>query len=403
MAITVCIDPAPGLAGNMLLGALLDAGASLEYIEHVVRSTGLAGFTIRSSRTPGPHGIASTFCEVRTEEKDPPHRHLPQILELVESADAPRRCRERAAAVFVRLAEAEAAVHGVPPSAVHFHEVGAADAVVDILGVCAALEDLDVETVSVTSVKTGRGTVTCAHGVLPVPAPATVKLLEGLPVSPIPVNGEVTTPTGAALVSALARGACGGGASRLVRTGMARGAREFPDRPNLCRVFLQERAAPVEGIQVLETDIDDCEPEVLAALPDRLRQAGALDAVLLPTLMKKGRPGTRLSVIAPADRAAELANLIFRESSTTGIRRFEAFRFVLPRRETVVETPWGPVRAKEIRRPDCIEITPEFDSADQVSRARGVPLREVMLRVRRRRPGAPPSGGETSTNGARDE
>jgi len=384
MSVAVCIDPSPGVAGNMLLGALLDLGASLNAVEHVVRSIGLPEFSIHFERSRGPHGFLSAFCEVRTEEKHPPHRHLPRILEWIERADAPPRCRARARAVFTRLADAEAAVHGISRDAVHFHEVGAADAIVDVVGVCAALEDLDVEFVYVTSLKTGRGTVSCAHGILPVPVPATLKLLENMPVTPLEIEGELTTPTGAAIVAALARGGCGGVQSRLIRTGAARGSRELPDRPNLCRVFLMENDAPQEAIQVLETDIDDSEPEVTAALPERLRQAGALDAMLIPMVMKKGRPGARLSVIVPAGTAQRFADLIFRESSTTGIRVFDAGRFVLPRRETHVDTPWGRVRAKEIQRPDGVEITPEFDSADAVSREHGVPLREVMRRVRRR-------------------
>ena len=386
---TVCFDPVSGAAGDMILAALFDLGAQPDAVEAAIRSTGLDGFDLSFSRTRDCGGLLSGSCAVSVHEEHGHHHHehthrgLKEILELIRSGDIPTRAAERASAVFRRLADAEAAVHGIPPDEVHFHEVGAVDSIVDILGACIALEELRVDRVYCSGYKIGRGTVRCAHGVLPVPAPATAKLLEGSEVTPLDIESELTTPTGAAILTTLSEGTWHGLRFRLLRCGCGRGRREFEQVPNVIRAFLVEEEAVTERIEVLETDIDDDSPETTAALPDVLRQAGALDATLTPLLMKKGRSGVRLTVVARAGTAQRLADLIFRHSGTLGVRLQHASRFVLPREQAVAETPWGPIRVKRVERPHGVELVPEFEAARELADSAGVPIRDVMNSARR--------------------
>ncbi len=379
----IYFDPVAGAAGNMVLAALFDLGADPAVVEAAVRSTGLDGFSVEFERSRDEHGLTSGLCKVRVRDGSHPHRHLSDVLKMIERAEAPDRARLRAGAVFTRLAEAEAAVHGLPVDHVHFHEVGAVDAVVDILGACVALEELDVDRVYCGPFKVGRGTVRCAHGTLPVPAPATVKLLEGAAVERLDIEAELTTPTGAALLTTLSEGDWGGITARFLRCGIGRGSHSFRDRPNILRAFLVEEDQPLEAVEILETDIDDESPEIVAALTERLHEAGALDTTLIPLIMKKGRSGTRLTVIARPGDSSRLAQLVFRESSTIGIRLTRASRYVLPREEATVDTPWGPVRAKRVERPHGAEIAPEFEAARDLARTAGVPVRDVMNAIRK--------------------
>ena len=386
---TVCFDPVTGAAGDMILAALFDLGARPDAVEAAIRSTGLDGFDLRFSRTRDRAGLLSGICEVHVhvdhghEHQGDAHRGLTEILALIRSGDIPKRAADRASAVFRRLADAEAAVHGIPPEDVHFHEVGAVDSIVDVLGACVALEHLAADHVYCSGFKIGRGTVRCAHGVLPVPAPATAKLLEGFEVTPLDIESELTTPTGAAILTALSEGTWHGLRLRLLRCGCGRGRREFEQAPNVIRAFLVEEGAVSERVEVLETDIDDESPETTAALPGILRQAGALDATLTPLLMKKGRSGVRLTVIARAGTAQQLADLIFRHSGTLGVRLLHASRFVLPREQAVADTPWGQVRAKRVARPHGVELIPEFEAARELAESVGVPIRDVMNSARR--------------------
>lgn len=388
---TICFDPVGGAAGDMILAALFDLGAPVEAVDHAVRSTGLEEFELHFERRQDENGIVCGFCDVRTHDRHdhgPGHghghdghhgRHLAEILAMIDSATFAARVKGRAAAVFRRLADAEAAVHGIAPEEVHFHEVGAVDSIVDIVGVCVALECLDVDTVLCSELKLGHGTVTCAHGVLPVPAPATAKLLEGAVVKRLDVSCELTTPTGAALLTTLSEGPWNDVPFSVTRVGAGHGRRVLDDVPNIIRAFLCEDPVSAEMVRLLETDIDDDTPERIAHVADALREAGALDVTVMPVQMKKGRTGLRIGVLAPLGREDAFVRLLLDESSTIGVRSHTVRRYALPRTSGTVDTPWGPVKVKTVTRPAGPESVPEFDDCRRVASDAGVPLRKVML------------------------
>ncbi len=327
---------------------------------------------------------------------DPPskhaHRGLREILALIERLEAPLRVRERAAGIFRRLGAAEAAVHGVPVSEIHFHEVGAVDSITDIVGICLALEQLGVERVYCSALTIGQGTIRCAHGTMPNPAPATALLLEGADVIRLPLRGELTTPTAAAVLTTLSSGSWDNLPMRVLKTGSGHGRKEFDALPNLLRAFLVEvDDAPTLGqdtVTVIECDIDDQSGEVMGALSEDLLKAGALDVSLTAVQMKKNRPGTRLTVLCrPAD-VSRLAQRILSHSSSIGLRTWPATRLILARGQGSADTPWGQVACKRIERPDGVELAPEFESARRVADAAGVPVRHVLDAARRWEPRA---------------
>lgn len=384
----ILFDPVSGAAGDMILAALFDLGVSPADVTRILRTSGLDEFEIVFEQRQDTHGLRAGFCDVRTCSHDGhhDHRHLGDILKLIEHSQAPARAKERATAVFQRLAEAEAAVHGIGLDEVHFHEVGAVDAIVDIFGSCIALELLEAERIFCSELKHGKGTVKCAHGILPVPAPATVKLCEGWPVQRLDIEAELTTPTGAAILTTLAEGDVTGVPHRISACGVGHGKRDLGKRPNIVRATLidiEEAAGPEPDlIDVLETDIDDDPPEVTAELTQQLRQAGALDVTLTALVMKKGRQGVRLTVLAPSGAAAQLARLILGHSSTIGVRTYQARRYILQRQPVTVQTPWGEVQAKRVERPTGTELIPEYESCRQLAQSAGVPLRRVMQAAR---------------------
>jgi len=384
----ICFDPVTGASGDMILAALFDLGADPAAVADVVRSGGLDGFEIEFSHKGKEYPFPYGCCNVKVAHSDHHHhhhvhRHLADILGIIDTSKAAPRAKERARKVFQRLAEAEAGVHGVAIEKVHFHEVGAVDSIVDVFGACIALEQLGVEHVYCSDLKIGKGTLTCAHGVLPVPAPATAKLLEGYSFKRLEIEAELTTPTGAAILTTLSDGNWSELTCRLLKCGVGHGKRELEEAPNIIRAFLVEIASGSSRIEVLETDIDDESPEILGALPERLRQAGALDVTLVPVMMKKNRPGTRISVIMRAGDAQRLTEIFFDHSSTIGLRVFSARRFVLPRQETTLPTPWGEVRAKRVERPGGPEAIPEFEACREVAESADVPIRNVMAAAKR--------------------
>ena len=393
---TICFEPVAGASGDMILGALFDLGADPEKVTGELRSAGLSDFELCFERRQDAHHLAAGFCDVRTTHHHHngnghghhhhEHRGLQDILNMIAGSTAPDRAKQRASAIFQRLGAAEAAVHGSSIEEVHFHEVGAVDSIVDVFGACIALDQLDVDRVLCSEFKVGKGTVTCAHGTIPVPAPATVKLLEGQKIVPLDIEAELTTPTGAAVLTTLSEGGWGGFQQRLLKCGVGHGKRELDEIPNILRAYLLADQAFIEAVEIIETDIDDDSPETTAALPEMLRKAGARDATLTGVQMKKGRMGTRLTVVVPAGDAPRFADLLFRHSSTIGVRVSSAKRFILPRQAASAETPWGIVRAKTIERPNGTEIVPEFDSARELADSADVPVRQVMAAARTWRP-----------------
>ena len=374
MAYTCYLDAFSGISGDMLVGALADAGADQNAIATAIASLN-AGATVSFEKVKR-RGIAATKYHVAAEETKK-HRHLPQIVEMIGRADLSERARQDAVAVFRRLGEAEAAVHQVPLEKVHFHEVGAADSIADIVGACVAFDLLHVEAIVCSPVNVGSGTVETEHGVLPVPAPATARLLENAPVYARGPAMELTTPTGAAVAATLASRFGALPPMKIARTGYGAGGRDFAEHANVLRVMLGEPTGAEEAmaVSVIEANIDDLNPQVLAYAAERLLEAGALDVTVQALLMKKGRPGSLLTaIVRPEDREAA-ADLIFAETSTLGLRIYTAERRVQARTCTEVSTRYGTVRMKVGSEGS---YAPEYEDCRKLARAAGVALKHVI-------------------------
>jgi len=397
---TVYFDPVGGAAGDMLLGSLIDLGAPLEAVRAALATLPVGGYRLEA-RAVVVQGLRATRVEVSVGESRS-HRGLSDLLGILGDSGLSPLARERAGQVFRRLASAEARVHGVALEAVHFHEVGAIDAVVDIAGTVIALELLEVEAVRFGILAPGTGVVETAHGPLPVPAPATLELLAGVPLRLGGPPGEWVTPTAAALLVTLGAPALAPSLA-VERVGIGAGHRPRTDRPNVVRALLGEmvaesgewaaRSAPStetvvsEEVVVIETAIDDQTPAGLAHAADRLRAAGALDVFLTPVGMKKGRTGTLLTVLAPPAAGESLARHILRETTTLGVRLRREERRVLRREMLAVTTPFGSIRMKETRRPavdgagigagELLDAAPEASDVARAAAERGVPFAVV--------------------------
>jgi pyridinium-3,5-bisthiocarboxylic acid mononucleotide nickel chelatase len=368
------LDAFSGISGDMLVGALADAGADQAAIVDALASLE-TGATVSFDKVKRC-GIAATKFRVAIEETHS-HRHLSHILKMIEKAALPGCVKENAARVFQRLGEAEAAVHQVPIERVHFHEVGAADSIADIVGACLGFELLGVTSIVASPLNVGSGTAQTAHGLLPVPAPATAALLRGKPIYSEGPVVELTTPTGAALAATLARGFGVIPPMRIARTGYGAGGHDFPERANVLRVILGEETGAQEAttISVLEANIDDLSPQILAYAMDRLLEKGALDVTLQPIEMKKGRPGTLLRVLARPEDRESLAQVVFAETSTLGLRTYTAERRVQARRWVDVETPHGKVRVKVSGDG---AYAPEYEDCRRIALESGVALKHVI-------------------------
>ncbi len=368
------LDAFSGISGDMTVGALADAGADTAAIVDGLASlhTG-ATFRFEAAKR---RGIAGAKFRVEGGEQRA-HRHLPQILKMIEGSVLPAGAKQNASSVFRRLGEAEAQVHGVPVEKVHFHEVGAVDSIADIAGACLALELLGVDEVRCSPVNVGSGTVQTEHGLLPVPAPATARLLEGRPIYSRGPAVELTTPTGAAIATTLATGFGALPAMRLTAIGHGAGDRDFPEQANVLRVLIGEASAAVESVTVavLEANIDDSTPEMLGYAMERLLERGALDVTLTPVFMKKNRPATMLSVIARPEDQETLAGVMLAETSTLGLRIYHAERRVQARQVVEVETRHGKVRVKVAASG---AFAPEYEDCRRLAVATGAPLREIL-------------------------
>ena len=372
-------DCISGISGDMTLGALVSAGWPAGELQALPARLGLADVTIEVAAVRrGP--FAATKVDVHFHEKQP-HRHLHHIEKILDAASLPVTVRDQAKAVFGRLAQAEADVHGSTIEKVHFHEVGAVDAIVDIAGSLLGFEALGVGRFSSSALPLGGGFVSSAHGRIPVPAPATAFLLRGMPVYGGPVEAELVTPTGAALLATLVTHWGAVPAHRLERVGTGAGSREFADHPNVMRLLIgtaDEVAVAGRPVAVLETALDDENPQYVAALLPRLLSEGALDAMVVPATMKKGRAGAWLIVIGRPEDAQKLAGILLRETSTLGVRTRLEHRFELPRRLESVPTPFGSIEVKVAILPDGEERPmPEFESVRAAAESSRRPLREV--------------------------
>jgi pyridinium-3,5-bisthiocarboxylic acid mononucleotide nickel chelatase len=370
-----------GIAGDMTLAALLELGVPIEALREGLALLPLSGYTLESSKVDR-HGIAGTHLQVTLLEEDQPHRHYSGIAAMIEAAPLKPRVKELAQRIFRRLAEAEASVHGVALERVHFHEVGAIDSIVDIVGTAIGIDYLGIDRVYSSGLPFGRGFVQTAHGRLPVPAPATAYLMQGIPLTCDIGEGERVTPTGAAIVAALAEGFGAPPAMKPERIGYGAGSKDFPELPNLLRLVLGEAvaAAGAEEVLVIETHIDDMNPEIFGYLMEQLIDAGALDVAFASLQMKKNRPGTRLTVIADPADLDRLSSIILAESTAIGLRYYPVRRITLPRRTEERETSLGAVRVKLLGNG---RVTPEFESCREIAGARSLPLIDVYRTVER--------------------
>lgn len=390
------LDCFSGVSGDMLLGACLDAGLPLADLQAALGSLGLDDYAVSSERVLRS-GISATRWLV--DERVPagavpaqdggdrhPHRHVAQIQRLIGRSALAPAARDRAIALVQRLAAIEADIHQARVEDVHLHEVGALDSILDIVGGVFALEWFGAERIVVSPLNLGSGTVRCAHGTLPVPAPATARLTQGVPVYADGPAVELTTPTGALLVTAFASSYGPLPPMRVDRIGYGAGSRDFPDRPNVLRLLVGEADAEShpagisrERVTLLTFEIDDMNPQIYGVLIDMLLAAGALDVYYTAVQMKKNRPGTLVTVMAPAERRASLSAIVFRETTTLGVRYHDEEREVLDREIVPVTTPWGDVPVKVARLGGVVtNAAPEFEACLALARSHGVPVKDIQ-------------------------
>lgn len=371
-----------GLSGDMLLGALVDAGADLQAIEAELRRLPVSGWSLAAEKVQRG-ALRATQVRVATTETHH-HRGLSEIRDLIARAGLAARAAARATEVFQCLGEAEARVHGVPVEKVHFHEVGAVDAIVDIVGACVGFQLLGIEQFACSALNVGGGRVETAHGVLPVPAPATAEMLRQAPTYSTGIERELVTPTGAAVVAALVRQFGAQPSMTVSRIGYGAGSLDLKEQPNVLRLFVGEsaeaaRAADEPTVTVLEANLDDMSPIVGGYFMEQALAAGALDVFFTPVQMKKNRPGMVLTVICPPERADALSALIFEQTTTIGLRQYAARRRVLERELITVETPLGPVRMKLARlNGRVLNAAPEYEDCQRLAREKSVPLKQVL-------------------------
>jgi pyridinium-3,5-bisthiocarboxylic acid mononucleotide nickel chelatase len=374
------LDCGNGISGDMTLAALVDAGVSLDALNAAIGSLGLPGCRLRTAEVK-KNGFRATQITVDYEPEHA-HRHLSHILAMIDAGQLSPRQKDLARRIFTRLAEAEAKVHGTTVEKVHFHEVGAADSIADIVGAAVGWDMLGVDRIVASPVPTGMGKVRIAHGECSIPAPATAELLRGVPLAESAIEGELTTPTGAAILATLADSFGPLPAMKIERIGYGAGHKDFAERPNILRLLvgktLEAPADDAEQVCVLETNLDDISGEMIGYCTARLWEAGSLDVFTTAIQMKKNRPGVKLTVLCRPEDAAAVEDILFSETTTLGVRRWTVARTVLRRQPHSVTTPWGPVEGKiGWLRDGQPRFAPEFESCRRVAEAHSVPLRDV--------------------------
>ncbi len=377
---TAYFDAFSGLSGDMIVGAIVDCGADFAEFERAIRTMPLSGYRL-STRRKVVSGISALKFEVAVTEPQP-HRHYGDIRNMIEASSLPSSVRQRAIAIFQVLAEAEAKIHNTSSDRVHFHEVGAVDSIIDVVGTAWGLEALEVADLLVSPLPMGSGFARSQHGVIPVPAPATAELLTGFPVKLGDGAAEMVTPTGAAVLRALARPADLPLAFEVEKIGYGAGTRDLEDRPNVLRLMLGRERTSFDRDEMIEisTNIDDLNPQIYDHVMERLFAAGARDVTLTPTMMKKGRPAVTLSVIAEASGRDSIAGIIFAETSSIGLRYHSVARLKLRREVREVDTRWGKIRVKVsgANGQAPITIAPEYDDCRRAANEHGVALRIVI-------------------------
>lgn len=378
------LDCASGISGDMTLGALVDAGVELARLNEAVQSLGLPGCRLVAQEVK-KKGFRATQVTVEYEPEHK-HRHLHHIVAMIDQGRLTDRQKDLARRIFNRLAEAEAKVHGTTIEKVHFHEVGAADSIADIVGAAVGWDLLGADRLIVSPVPTGTGKVKIAHGECSIPAPATAELLCGVPLAESSVPFELTTPTGAAILAVLADGYGPLPAMQIDRIGWGAGQRELENQPNVLRLFVgvAVETFPADEIWVLETNLDDVSGELIAYCTARLWEAGALDVYTTAIQMKKNRPGTKLTALCQAAQVQPIEEIIFAETTSLGVRRWPASRHVLHRRPHQVQTEWGPVEGKLGWLPGRTpRFSPEYEACRRIAAERGLPLHTVYETAQR--------------------
>ena len=391
----VYFDCFSGISGDMTLGALVDAGCAVEHLRAELGGLQVPGWELTAEKV-WKNGMAATYVKVVTEDQSK-HRSLNVIFEILRKSQLAPTVRERAAAIFQKLGEAEARVHDVPLEKIHFHEVGAVDAIVDIVGACIGFEALGIEKFACSPLNVGGGTAKMAHGVLPVPAPATARLLMGKPTYSNGVQRELVTPTGAAIVATLCDSFGAQAEMSVSAIGYGAGTADIEGQPNVLRIMVGEEVSAAKGeekgaqagvpvllgfdeeIAVIEANLDDMNPQIYGYFLEKSLAAGALDVYTTPVQMKKNRPGTLLTVLCKPQDTNALMSLIFAETTTFGARTYRAQRRVLPREWVSVATEYGDVRIKMSRvNGRILHVAPEYDDCRKLAVEKNVPLQRVI-------------------------
>ena len=371
-----------GVSGDMFLGALIDAGLGLEELQAELGKLRLEEFTLQSFKQQD-HAISATRLEIQTDKSDGA-RTWKDIRALIEHSELHGAIKEKSLRVFTCLAEAEAKIHGCPADAVHFHEIGGLDSIIDILGSVIGLHTLGIEQLITSPLPMPRGWIRCDHGLLPLPAPAVCEILKDVPVYGVTIDQELVTPTGAALVKSLSSGFGDFPAMKILQTGYGAGSCKLDgDRPNLFRLIIgHERQVPErQEVEIIETNLDDWSPECYPHLCQQLFSLGALDVSLTPIHMKKGRPGFMLQVITAPGRSLKIKHTILSETTAIGLRFRHEKRMTLPRKTGSVKTPWGPVQAKRVETPAGSVLYPEYEDCRRLALENQIPLKDVYAAV----------------------
>jgi uncharacterized protein (TIGR00299 family) protein len=373
-------DTIGGIAGDMTMAAFVSAGLPLDELSRNLNRLPVGGFELLA-RHVRRNSVDAVHIEVSIQQEPRLHRNLHGIYDLIDRSELSARVKQRAKAIFTVIAEAEAKVHNTPVAEVHFHEVGALDSIVDIIGVSICLEHFGIERVYSSPVRLGSGgLVQTQHGLMPSPSPAALEILKEYPVVLTSMAEELTTPTGAAIIKALSTGVLDEEIIQVHAIGYGAGSKEFSGVPNFLRIVIGDLPVETESdtVAVVETNIDDMNPQLYPVLIDRLLKAGAHDAYLVPIIMKKGRPGILLSVMADKSRLEDVVGILYRETSTIGVRVQHIGRRKLPRRHLEVRTSFGMVKAKVVLRDGREIITPEFEECKRIAAERHLPLPEII-------------------------
>jgi uncharacterized protein (TIGR00299 family) protein len=382
---TLYFDCFAGASGDMILGAMVAAGVEPGYLREQLSSLPVSGFNI-DFETVNRSGLSATYARVETAHEHK-HRHLSDIKQIIEASGLKEAVKQRAVQIFTRLAEAEACVHNEPVDHVHFHEVGALDAIVDVVGAAICFDALQIDRFICSPIHVGSGMVKMAHGQFPIPPPAATELLKGVPFYATEIKGELLTPTGAAIITSVCVEY--GPIPRITteKSGYGAGTREYPDFPNVLRVLIgetEDAGVTDERLWMIETNLDDASPQIIGHVMDRVLESGALDCFFTPVQMKKNRPGVLLSVLCSAGDKETVMKLLFTETTTLGIRSYEVTRRALQRSVVRVETPYGPIDVKVAHLDGrVVNEMPEFEQCRQAAAKTGVPLKVVEEAARK--------------------